>query len=90
MTRRTTSISDRNIYELEAHLAGTLRPLAPPQDLTQRLRDRARWPEPRALAQRIVSWRFFFVVIGGAISAGLVVLTLARALFNLTGRSRDE
>jgi len=88
MTRRTTPNSDRNFYELEAHLAGTLRPLAPPRDLTQRLRDRVRWPERRAMAQRVVSWRFFFVVIGGAISGALVILTLARALFSLTGRSK--
>jgi hypothetical protein len=43
-------------------------------------------PEPRLIAERIASWRFFFVAIGGVISAMLLVITVARALFHLMGR----
>jgi hypothetical protein len=74
------------LTDLEAHLAGTLKPVAPPRDFAQRLRARIRMPEPRLLAERIASWRFFFVAIGGVISAMLLVITVARALFHLSGR----
>jgi hypothetical protein len=71
---------------LEAHLAGTLRPVRPPGDFHQRLRERIRLLEPRLIAERITSWRFFFVVIGGVMSAMLLIITVARALFHLIGR----
>ncbi len=74
------------LTELEAHLAGTLKPVAPPRGFPQRLRARIHMPQPRLLAERITSWRFFFVAIGGAMSAMLIVITVARALFHLTGR----
>jgi hypothetical protein len=75
-----------NFTELEAHLAGTLRPVAPPRDFTQRLRARIHMPDPRLIAERIASWRFFFVAIGGTMSAMLLIITVARALYHLTGR----
>jgi hypothetical protein len=87
MSRRTSPPPPTETFtELEAHLAGTLKPVAPPRGFPQRLRERIRLPEPRLLAERIASWRFFFVAIGGAMSAMLLVITVARALFHLTGR----
>ena len=84
--RKLTPTPAETLTELEAHLAGTLKPVAPPRDFAQRLRARIRMPEPRLLAERIASWRFFFVAIGGVISAMLLVITVARALFHLSGR----
>jgi hypothetical protein len=84
--RKSPPPSTANFTELEAHLAGTLRPVAPPRDLTQRLRARIHMPDPRLIAERIASWRFFFVAIGGTMSAMLLVITVARALYHLTGR----
>jgi len=87
MPRRKSSPPPAETFtELEAHLAGTLRPVAPPRDFVQRLRERVHMPEPRLIAERIASWRFFFVAIGGVISAMLLVITVARALFHLMGR----
>jgi hypothetical protein len=87
MPRRKLTTPPEEIFtDLEAHLAGTLRPVRPPGDFLQRLRERVRLPEPRLLAERIASWRFFFVVIGGVMSAMLLVITVARALFHLVGR----
>jgi hypothetical protein len=43
-------------------------------------------PEPRLIAERITSWKFFFVAVGGVMSAMLLILTVARALFHLVGR----
>jgi hypothetical protein len=87
MPRRKSTPPPNEIFsDLEAHLAGTLKPVAPPRDFTQRLRARISMPEPRLIAERIASWRFFFVAIGGIMSAMLLIITVARALFHLTGR----
>jgi hypothetical protein len=86
MPRRKSPPPAENLTELEAHLAGTLKPVAPPRDFVHRLRERVHLPEPRLIAERIASWRFFFVAIGGVMSAMLLVITVARALFHLTGR----
>lgn len=80
------SSHEKNLYELEAQLAGTLKRVRPPSDLTQRLRDRVRLPEPRLLAARLSDWRFYFLTVGGVVSGLLIVITVARALFHLTGR----
>lgn len=83
---KPTTLPHEAFTDLEAHLAGTLKPVAPPKGFSQRLRERVRLPEPRLIAERIASWRFFFVAIGGVMSAMLLVITVARALFHLTGR----
>jgi len=84
--RKPSPPSAETFTELEAHLAGTLKPVAPPRDFVHRLRERVHMPEPHLIAERIASWRFFFVAIGGVMSAMLLVITVARALFHLTGR----
>jgi len=84
--RKLTTPPEETLTDLEAHLAGILRPVAPPRDFTQRLRARIRLPEPRLIAERITSWRFFFVVVGGVISGALLMITVARALFYFIGR----
>jgi hypothetical protein len=84
--RKLTPTPHETFTDLEAHLAGTLKPVAPPRGLSQRLRERVRMPEPRLIAERIASWRFFFVAVGGVMSAMVLVITVARALFHLAGR----
>ncbi len=84
--RKPTTLPEETFTDLEAHLAGTLKPVAPPRDFTQRLRERVYIPEPHLLAERIASWKFFFVAIGGFMSAMVLIITVARALFHLTGR----
>jgi len=84
--RKPTPLPEETISELEARLAGTLKPVAPPHGFAQRLWTRVRLPQPRLIAERIASWRFFFVVVGGVMSGMVLVLTLARALFHLAGR----
>lgn len=80
------SSHETNLFELEAQLAGTLKRVRPPSDLAQRLRDRVRLPEPGLLAARLSDWRFYFLTVGGVVSGLLIVITVARALFHLTGR----
>ena len=79
-----------SLTDLETHLAGTLRPVAPPMGFSQRLRDRVRIPEPRLLAERVLSWKFFFVAVGGVMSGLVIVITAARALFYLFGRRQFQ
>ena len=75
-----------NFNTIESQLAGTLRRVRPPSGMTQRLRDRVRLAEPRLVAARLADWRFYLLTVGGVISGMLVLVTVARALFHLTGR----
>lgn len=86
MFRSKTTLSEDQVIELEAHLAGTLRPVIPPIDVVQRLRERIRFPQPEEIALRLRDWQRMFVVFGGVMSGMLVIITIARALYYLVGR----
>jgi hypothetical protein len=76
----------KNMESLEAHLAGTLRPVAPPKDLVQRLRETVRLPEREMIVSRLRDWNRLFLVFGSVMSGMLVVITLARAWYYLVWR----
>jgi len=87
MTKRKknlTSVEELDV--LEAHLAGTLKPVAPPKDIVQRLRGRIQMPNREEITLRLRDWRRLFIVFGGVISGMLLLITLARAFYYLTGR----
>ena len=86
MEESTTPNPDDELETLEAHLAGTLKPVAPPNDLVQRLRERIRLPARSEIVLRFQDWRRLFLVFGGVMSGLLVMITVARALFHLVGR----
>lgn len=71
---------------LEAHLAGTLRPVAPPRNFAQRLGRRIRIPERRLLTTRLQDWKRLFLVLGSVMSGMVLILSLARALYFLAAR----
>jgi hypothetical protein len=77
---------EEEIEFLEAHLAGTLKPVAPPMDIRQRLRERVRLPAREGIAFRLRDWRSLFLIFGGVLSGMLLIVTIARALFYLSGR----
>jgi hypothetical protein len=79
-------LSEDQLMALEAHLAGTLRPVTPPLEVVQRLRERIRFPQPEEIVSRFRDWRRLFVVLGGVMSGMLVIITVARALYSLVGR----
>jgi hypothetical protein len=79
-------LSEDQVMALEAHLAGTLRPVTPPLEVVQRLRERIRFPQPEEIASRFRDWQRMFVVLGGVMSGMLVIITVARALYYLAGR----
>ena len=86
MERDQTPNAEDDLDVLEAHLAGTLKPIAPPNDLVQRLRDRLRFPAREEIVLRFQDWRRLFLVFGGVMSVLLVLITVARAFFHLVGR----
>jgi hypothetical protein len=71
---------------LEAHLAGTLRPVTPPREVVQRLRERIHFPPSEEIVSRFRNWRRMFVVFGSVMSGMLMIITIARALYYLVGR----
>ena len=85
MNRRRT-LSEDQVIALEAHLAGTLRPVTPPIDVVQRLRDRIHFPQSDEIVSRLRDWKRMFVVFGGVMSGMLVIITVARAFYYLVGR----
>ena len=86
MSRTRTMLSEDQLMALEAHLAGTLKPVTPPLDVVQRLRERIRFPQPEEIVSRFRDWHRMFVVLGSVMSGMLVIITVARALYYLVGR----
>ena len=86
MNKLRTTLSDDQLSALEAHLAGTLKPVTPPMEIVQRLRNRIRFPEPRVIVLRLRDWQRMFLVFGGVMSGMLVMITVARAFFYLVRR----
>lgn len=86
MTRSKT-LSNEQIDALEAHLAGILRPVTPPLEVVQRLRERLHSLPAQEIVSRLRGdWQRMFVVLGGVMSGLLVMITVARALYYLVGR----
>ena len=83
MEQSGTPDSGADFDALEAHLAGTLKPVSPPGDLLQRLRDRIRFPARAEIVLRFQDWRRLFLIFGGVMSGLLLLITVARAFFHL-------
>ncbi|MBV6452585.1 MAG: hypothetical protein DCC56_10995 [Anaerolineae bacterium] len=83
MESRTPTDFDSDLDAIEAHLAGTLKPVSPPGDLIQRLRERIRLPAREEIVLRFQDWRRLFLIFGGVMSGMLLLITVARAFFHL-------
>jgi len=86
-TRKKDLTPEQQAY-LEAHLSGTLRPVVPPRDFAQRLRDRIHLPDGSVIVERLRDWNRLFLVFAGVMSGVLLVITIARGLFYLFDRRR--
>ena len=86
MNKLKTKLSDDQIDALEAHLAGTLKPVTPPMEIVQRLRSRIHFPERQVIVLRLQDWQRMLLVFGGVMSGMLVMITVARAFFYLVRR----
>ncbi len=87
MTKRKSNTTPAEELDvLEAHLAGTLKPVTPPRDIIQRLRERIHMPDREEITLRLTDWRRLLFVFGGVVSGMLVLITIARALYYFAGR----
>ncbi len=82
---KTTS-SEPKLDELETHLAGTLKRVAPRRDFVQRLRGYIHFPPREEIATRLQDWRRLFIIFASVVSGMLIIITIARALYHLFGR----
>jgi hypothetical protein len=83
---KLNSLSEEELDAIEAHLAGTLRPVAPPRDFVQRLRGRIHLPPRGEITVRLRDWRTLVLALSGVLSGALVILTVGRAMYYLFGR----
>ena len=79
-------LPEERLDAIEAHLAGTLKPVAPRKDFVKHLRGRIHLPARGEIAFRLHDWRTLLLVFGGVFSGALIILTVARALYHLVGR----
>lgn len=86
MARSKSTLSEDQLNALEAHLAGTLKPVIPPIEVVQRLRERIRFPQSEEIVLRLRDWQRMFFVFGGVMSGMLILITIARAFYYLVGR----
>jgi hypothetical protein len=84
--QKQTTTSEEDIQVLEAHLAGTLKPVAPSKEIVQRLSMRIQMPNRERVTVQFPDWSRTFLVFGGVISGMLLFITIARALYYLAGR----
>lgn len=73
---------------VEAQLQDLLRPIQPSQKFVQTIRQRIRFSPRVSLAGKPPQTRRFLVILGGVLSASLLLITAARAIFYLVNRSR--
>ena len=83
---KIANLPEERLDAIEAHLAGTLKPVAPRKDFVQHLRGRIHLPPRDEIADRLRDWRTLLLVFGGVFSGALVILTVARAFYHLFGR----
>lgn len=83
MSKQKNDPSLEDFEYLEAHLAGTLRPVTLPKDFVHRLRDRIHLPEREVIVSRLHDWNRLFVVFGSVMSGMLIIITVARSLYYL-------
>lgn len=88
MSKQKNKPTTEDLDALEAHLAGTLRPVSPPQDFVQRLRSRIRLPKRDEIVSRLRDWNRLFLVFGSVMSGMVILITIARALYYMFGRRK--
>ncbi len=73
---------------MEARLQDILQPIRPSQKFVQTVRQRIHFSPSVKLADKSPQTRRVLLVLGGVLSASLLIITLVRAIFYLTNRSR--
>ncbi len=74
---------------MEAKLQAILRPIQPSQEFVQTIRQRIHFSPGVSLAHKPPEVRRFLLVLGGVLSASLLLITGVRAIFYLVNRARS-
>jgi len=77
-----------NFNPVEAELQAALHPIHPSARLAQTVRQRINFRPPIEVAQRLNDPPSLLLILGGVLSASLLLITVVRALFYLTNRSK--
>jgi len=83
---QTSSTHNDELQSLETHLSRTLKRVAPPSGMVERLHGRIQMPNRSEITLRLTDWRRLLIVFGGVMSGMLLLVTLARAFYYLAGR----
>ncbi len=83
MAERKSILEASQIDAIEGRLAGTLRPVEPPDDFVERLRGHIHLPERSQIVIRLQEWQRLGLAVGGVLSGAVLVLTFARAMYQL-------
>ncbi len=84
--RKRKNIPPEELDILEAQLAGTLKPVAPPMDILNRVKERIRMPAREEIVFRMRDWGSLVFVFSGVMTGMLLFITVARAFFYFTVR----
>jgi len=69
------------VNTIEKTLSGALKPIHPPTDVMQRLKNRIGSLEPHHIAKRLTNWELWIIAVGSVMSVAMVILTIARAIY---------
>lgn len=86
MNARQTLSTDNELQSLETHLSRTLKRVAPPNGMVERLRGRVQIPSRSEITLRLSDWRKLLFIFGGVMSGMLLLVTLARMFYYFAGR----
>lgn len=73
---------------IENYLENAMKSVRPPEDVMQRLQERIGSLEPHYIAKRITNWELWLITVGSVMSAAMVIVTVARALFYFFRRGK--
>jgi hypothetical protein len=72
----------------EARLEAALHPVQPSQKFVQSMRKRIAFKAPVEVSRRLNDPPSLLLILGGVLSASLLLITAARAIFYLTNRAK--
>lgn len=82
------SKSNLDFNPVEAELEALLHPVHPSARLVQTMRERIKFKPPVEVARQFTQQPSLLLVLGGVLSASLLIITVARAFFYLSSRSK--
>ena len=73
--------------DVEARLQAAFQPVRPSRDFAKHMKNRLKLAPPVVVAERMHNPNQMIIILGSVLSALVVIVTLGRALYYLSGRS---